>query len=105
MKKIPRRDKLKIYGDVLSILYREARGEKIILTRVQLKTNVPFDRLKNYLAELEGLGLIQQEPNLSLTEKGKQYIREYEKVLEFMKRMGLTYAHASEPLQPSPART
>jgi predicted transcriptional regulator len=73
MKKIPRRDKLKIYGDILSILYSEARSEKIILTRVQLKTNVPFDRLISYLTELEGLGLIQQEPKLILTEKGKQY--------------------------------
>ena len=91
MKKIPRRDKLKIYGDILSILYSEARGEKIVLTRVQLKTNVPFDRLKSYIADLKDLGLIQQEPNLLLTEKGKQYLTEYEKVLEFMKRMGLTY--------------
>ena len=92
MKKIPRRDKLKIYGDILSILYSEARGGKIVLTRVQHKTNVPFDRLKSYLAELEGLGLIQQEPNLCLTEKGKQYLMEYVKVLDFMERMGLTYS-------------
>jgi predicted transcriptional regulator len=53
---------------------------------------VPFDRLKSYIAELEGLGLIQQEPRLRLTEKGRQYLMEYEKVLEFMKRMGLTYS-------------
>jgi predicted transcriptional regulator len=92
MKKIPRRDKLKIYGDILSALYVEARGDKIVLTRVQHKTNVPFDRLKGYIAELEGLGLVQQEPNLRLTEKGKQYLSEYEKVLEFMTRMGLTYS-------------
>ena len=92
MKKIPRRDKLKIYGDILSILYRESRAEKIVLTRIQRKTNVPYDRLRNYIVELEELGLVQQEPNLSLTEKGKQYLREYEKVLEFMKRMGLTYS-------------
>ena len=91
MKKMPRRDKLKIYGDILSILDSEAKGEKIVLTRVQLKTNVPFDRLKNYLNELEELGLIQQTPNLGLMKKGKQYLEEYEKVLDFMKRMGITY--------------
>ena len=92
MKKIPRRDKLKIYGDILSILYRESRAEKIVLTHIQRKTNVPYDQLKNYIIDLEELGLVQQEPNLSLTEKGKQYLREYEKVLEFMKRMVLTYS-------------
>ena len=91
MRRLPRRDKLKIYGDLLSIIYSEARTEKVVLTRIQLKTNVPFDRLKIYLTELKELGLIIDEPTLRLTEKGKQYIKEYETVLDFMKRMGLTY--------------
>ena len=91
MKKLPRRDKLKIYGDLLFILHSEAKREKIVLTRIQLKTNVPFDRLKIYLAELMELGLIQDETSMKLTEKGRQYIREYETILDFMKRMGLTY--------------
>ena len=91
MRRLPRRDKLKIYGDLLSILYGEAKAEKVVLTRVQLKTNVPFDRLKVYLTELKELGLIDDEPSLKLTEKGKQYIKEYQTVLDFMKRMGLIY--------------
>ena len=91
MRRLPRRDKLKIYGDLLSIIYSEARTEKVVLTRIQLKTNVPFDRLKIYLTELKELGLIIDEPTLRLTEKGRQYIKEYETVLDFMKRMGLTY--------------
>ena len=92
MRRLPRRDKLKIYGDLLTILYGETKTEKVVLTRVQLKTNVPFDRLKVYLTELKELGLIIDEPTLRLTEKGKQYIKEYETVLDFMKRMGLTYS-------------
>jgi predicted transcriptional regulator len=91
MKRISRRDKLKIYGDLLSALYYKTNTEKIVLTRVQAEVNVPFDRLKNYISELEELGLIQDKDSLELTEKGKQYLREYEKVLEFMNRMGLTY--------------
>jgi predicted transcriptional regulator len=91
MRKLPRRDKLKIYGDLLLILYNESRAEKVVLTRVQLKSNVPFDRLKTYIAELKELGLIQDESSLKLTDKGKQYLREYETVLDFMKRMGLAY--------------
>jgi predicted transcriptional regulator len=91
MRKIPRRDRLKIYEDLLLILFNESRKDSIVLTRVQLKSNVPFDRLKTYLAELRELGLIEEEPSLKLTEKGKRYIREYEAVLDFMKRMGLTY--------------
>jgi predicted transcriptional regulator len=88
--KLSRRDKLKIYGDLLSILSDECKTEKIVLTKVQLQINVPFDRLKNYIADLKELGLIQDEVSLRLTEKGKEYLRDYERVLDFMKRMGLT---------------
>lgn len=91
MKKISRRDKLKIYGDLLSVLSDEGKNEKIVLTRIQMQINVPFDRLKNYIFELNELGLIQDETSLKLTEKGKQYLREYDTVLEFMKRMGISY--------------
>ncbi len=73
------------------MLNAEHNNENIILTRIQVKINVPFDRLKNYLSELNDLGLIENENNLKLTEKGKQYLEEYENVLDFMKRMGIAY--------------
>ncbi len=91
MREIARRDRLKIYGDLLSILYAENKEEKIVLTRVQVQIKVPFDRLKNYISELNDLGLIQDETSLKLTEKGKLYLTEYGKVLDFMKRMGIAY--------------
>jgi predicted transcriptional regulator len=90
MKKVARRDKMKIYGDLLSILQSEKNNE-VVLTRLQVKLNVPFDRLKQYLTQLRELGLIEDETPPKLTEKGKEYIREYKKVLDFMKRMGITY--------------
>jgi predicted transcriptional regulator len=91
MKRIQRRDKLKIYGDLLSTLRSESNPEKIVLTQVQVKIKVPFDRLKTYITELVELGLIEDEISLKLTEKGIQYLREYENVLDFMKRMGISY--------------
>jgi predicted transcriptional regulator len=91
MKQIARRDRLKIYGDLLSVLSNVSREEKIVLTHVQVQIGVPFDRLKTYISELHNLGLIEDQTSFKLTEKGKQYIVEYEKVLDFMKRMGLTY--------------
>jgi predicted transcriptional regulator len=91
MKKIARRDRLKIYGDLLELLYAGSREENIVLTHIQVQLKVPFDRLKTYLSELYDLGLIQDQTSLKLTEKGKQYIAEYEKVLDFMKRMGIAY--------------
>jgi predicted transcriptional regulator len=89
--KIPRRDKLKIYGDLLSTLNVESKNERIVLTWVQVKINVPFDRLKTYISDLKELGLIEDESTLRLTDKGKQFLREYDSVIDFMKRMGLTY--------------
>jgi predicted transcriptional regulator len=90
MKRIFRRDKLKIYGDLLRVLNNESKTEKIVLSQVQVRINVPFDRLKQYILDLRDLGLIEDE-TLNLTKKGKQYLMEYERILEFMKRMGLTY--------------
>ncbi|MCW4002489.1 MAG: winged helix-turn-helix domain-containing protein [Candidatus Bathyarchaeota archaeon] len=90
MKQIARRDRLKIYGDLLSIFYAQ-KEEKIVLTRIQVQMKVPFDRLKTYISELIYLGLIQDEVSFKLTEKGKQYLVEYERVLDFMKRMGIAY--------------
>ena len=90
MKKIVRRDRLKIYGDLLSVLYAQ-KEEKIVLTRIQVQMKVPFDRLKTYTSELNDLGLIQDEVSVKLTEKGRQYLVEYESVLDFMKRMGIAY--------------
>jgi predicted transcriptional regulator len=97
--KISRRDKLKIYGDLLSILNRESKTEKIALTKVQRLVNVPFDRLKIYISDLKELGLIQDETSLILSKKGKQYVREYEQVLDFMKRMGITYQQQKPIIQ------
>lgn len=82
---------MKIYGDLLSALNDQSKTEKIVLTRVQTRINVPFDRLKNYISELIALGLVEENISFDLTEKGKQYLLEYQRVLDFMKRMGLSY--------------
>ena len=86
-----RRDRLKIYGDLLAVLYEEGKTGKIVLSWVQVRTNLPFNRLKSFLQDLTKLGLIEDETSLKLTEKGKEYLKEYKKVLEFIKRMGITY--------------
>lgn len=90
MKKKARRNKMKIYGDLLSIIKAEkSNTDKIILTHVQAKMNVPFDRLKIYLSDLEDLNLIEDIFSYNLTQKGKQYLDEYKKILDFMERMGI----------------
>jgi predicted transcriptional regulator len=89
--KIPRRDKLKLYGDLLTILYNEREKENIVLTKVQVQLQVPYDRLKKYIKEIYELELIDGETSLNVTEKGLEYLREYKKILAFMRKIGLTY--------------
>jgi predicted transcriptional regulator len=88
---MPRRDKFKLYGDLLSALYNYPTSEKIVLTQIQVKINVPFDRLKTYIIEITELGFIRDDTSFKLTEKGLEYLRMYNKILDFMKRMGLEY--------------
>jgi len=83
---------MKIYGDLLSILNAESRNpDKIVLTRVQAKLNVPFDRLRRYISDLKDLALIEDQTSYRLTQKGKQYLNEYTTILDFMERMGIAY--------------
>ncbi len=90
MKKKARRNKMKIYRDLLFILKAEkSNTDKIVLTRVQAKINVPFDRLKSYISDLEDLNLIEDQLSYNLTQKGRQYLDEYKKILDFMERMGI----------------
>jgi predicted transcriptional regulator len=90
MKKKTRRNKMKIYGELLSILKAEKNNaDKIVLIRIQAKMNVPFDRLKSYISDLEELNLIEDQAAYNLTVKGRQYLDEYQKVLDFMERMGI----------------
>lgn len=91
MKEIKRRDKMKIYYDILSAIQYQSKKGDAKPTRLQLKLNVPYDRFKQYLEDLWKLGLIEDEESPKLTEKGKKYIREYDKVLDFMKRIGIAY--------------
>ncbi len=95
MKKKARRDKMKIYGDLLDTLKSEKnKVDKIVLTHIQTKMNVPFDRLKTYISDIEDLELIEDQVRYNLTQKGKQYLDEYKKILDFMERMGI-----AEPLE------
>lgn len=87
IKRRPPRSKIQIYGDLLRILEVEASNKKIFFTSIQRKIDVPFDRLKKYLADLQALALIEDIKTLKVTKKGKQYLQEYEKVTQTMQHM------------------
>jgi predicted transcriptional regulator len=64
-------------------------------TRVQLLSNLAYDKLTRYLNELERKKMIIQSP-LSMTEKGRDFLQDYDRIASFIIEMGLKYLNISE---------
>jgi predicted transcriptional regulator len=78
-----------IYAEILGNIRSALRnGEKLTITRIQLKVNVPFVRFKEYWDDLKARGLINAESKISLTKEGERYLEEYRKVREFLEKFG-----------------
>jgi predicted transcriptional regulator len=86
-----RRDRVRIYADILENIHRiYLSGKKATVTGIQTKVNVPFVRFKEYIEDLEKKGLLRKiETEIALTEKGEQYLNEYRKVREFLEKFGM----------------
>jgi len=77
----------------LTELHRESlrKSENIVLSHIQARIQVPYDRLKTYIKDLVNLGLIEDDVSMKITKKGIKYLKEYGKILNFMRDIGLTY--------------
>lgn len=86
-----RRDRVRIYADILeNIYFLYSSGKRPTITGIQTKVNVPFVRFKEYVEDLEKKELLKKvETEISLTEKGIQYLKEYRKVREFLEKFGM----------------
>lgn len=87
-----RRDRKEIYAAIISALDREVRrGDRsdVRLTWVQTQANVPFDRLKEYLAELEHRGLVRHEgQHWEPTREGLEFVQEFNRFQRMLERFG-----------------
>jgi predicted transcriptional regulator len=89
----PKRNKLEIYNDILTAISQELvnNGDGWAKpTRVQLKSNLAYDKLAKYLDELECKKLITQYP-LSITERGKDFLQDYNRISDFLIETGIKY--------------
>ena len=59
-------------------------------TRVQLYSNLSYDKLVRYLTELENKNLIIKDP-LNITEKGRDFLQDYDRIVNFVLEMGIKY--------------
>jgi len=75
-----RRGKLEIMVDVLSTAREGARKTEIVY-----KANLNFNRAEKYLPFLKEKGLMENSgPVYKTTEKGKEFLRGYQKMTEFL---------------------
>ena len=91
----PKRNKMEIYNDILSAINLELTNGEAKPTRVQSLSNLAYDKLVRYLNELESKKMIMQDP-LQITEKGRDFLQDYDRIKGFLIDMGIKYLDLSE---------
>jgi predicted transcriptional regulator len=81
---------MEIYNDVLSAIKVEVISGEARTTRVQSLSNLAYDKLTRYLSELEMKNMITTSP-LALTQKGRDFLQDYDRIKDFLQEMGLKY--------------
>ena len=86
---------MEIYNDILSAIKLELTNGEAKPTRVQSLSNLAYDKLVRYLNELESKKMIMQDP-LQITEKGRDFLQDYDRIRGFVLDMGIKYLDVSE---------
>jgi predicted transcriptional regulator len=84
---------LELYNDILKAIGDEITNDDnsvVLPTRVQLRCNLAYDKLTRCLDELENRKMIQQSP-LLITEKGRDFLHDYDRISNFVLEMGIKY--------------
>jgi predicted transcriptional regulator len=91
----PKRSKLEIYNDILSAIQLELQSGQAKPTRVQSRSNLAYDKLARYFEELKYKEMITQDP-LRITDKGHDFLQDYDRIRSFVLEMGVKYLDISE---------
>ena len=85
---------MELYYDILKAIVEEITIDDDRAaakpTRVQLRSNLAYDKLTRYLDELESKRMILQSP-LLITEKGRDFLQDYDRISNFILEMGIKY--------------
>lgn len=87
-----RRNKLEIINDILRSI--QEKGGRIKPTHLMYKSNLSHQRMKEYIDELKGKGMILEEQKedrhfFVLTDKGFGFLANFKKLSEFTETYGL----------------
>ena len=89
IKKTRGRNREKIFYDILCSLIAQEKKGFTRITRVQNEVNLPSDRLRRHLREMEQLDFLRYRSALASTRKGREFASEYRRVLEILEHFGL----------------
>jgi predicted transcriptional regulator len=86
-----KRNRFEIYYDILTALNQElTEHRRPSLTRIAAHVNMPYDRLMGVLSFLTRIGFCERLGScFSVTEKGEDFLAEYQRFNESLSRMGL----------------
>ena len=85
-----RRTKLEIFNDILIVIKEESLYGEAKPTKVQQKCNISYDKFSRYIDELRKRKLVTKN-SLSITDRGKQLLKDYRKIKGFLTEMKLEY--------------
>lgn len=86
-----KRNRLELYYAVLDAIRMDlADNETARPTRIQFLAGTSYDKLTTYFEELKKKKLILTKP-LTVTEKGQKFLREYDKINELTKKLGIKF--------------
>jgi predicted transcriptional regulator len=88
-KMVRRRERSRIYYDILQSIINQESDNVAKITRVQNDVNLPSDRLREHLKEMSQLGLVEYGETLASTEKGRAYVTEYGRIVSILQQFGL----------------
>ncbi len=89
LRKLRRRERSRIYYDILCSIIEQESETRAKITRVQNDVNLPSDRLRTHLREMGSLGLVEYGESLTSTEKGRAFVDEFRRVVEVLHQFGL----------------
>lgn len=86
-----KRSKMELYYAVLyAIQYDSIHNKSVKPTRIQFLVGTSYDKLTLYLNELKEKKLVKLNP-IIITEKGKKFLHEYNKINEMTTKLGLKF--------------
>ena len=85
-----RRTRIQLYFDIISAIFdEEIDNDTISPTRIQFKCNTSYDKLTKYLEEMKNKKIIEKDGQIRVTEKGKQFHKDYSKINELIQELSI----------------